>query len=775
MTAGARRLGGDVSKNEMRSAPWRAGVAGMAGVIVALAGLAMAAGGGWLLSLGGSAYYLIAGLVLIAAGIGLFRRRRAGLALYALFLVATAVWAVWEVGLEPWPLLPRLAGPLVVLVLVLAAAWPLRVVGTAAVLSLAAAGGLWWSQGQAPQPAPAAAAAAAPSLDWPAYGSGPRGARYSAAAQITPDNVAGLKVAWTYRTGERPDPANPKRHRFEATPLKIGDSLYFCTPGNRVVALDAETGRPRWVHDPKVDPAAGAFKTCRGVAYWAAPDPAATPVCPTRILAATLDARLIALDARTGAPCADFGDAGQVDLRPGLGELKPNFYYVTSAPTIGRDVAVVGGWITDSYSTDMPSGVIRGFDVRSGKVVWNWDPGRPDDTTPLPPGASYSRGAPNAWAPASVDEGLGLIFLPMGNSALDHWGGKRDPVGERFSAAIVALELATGKLRWVYQTVHHDLWDLDVPAQPTLVDLKTAAGITPALFAPTKRGDIFVLDRRTGVPVVPAPEKPVPQGPAPGDWLSPTQPFSALSFAPPRLRETDMWGISPLDQLWCRIQFKRARHEGPFTPQGLKPAIAFPGSYGVFNWGGAAVDEARAMAVINPSYTAFYLQLAPRTPENLARKFARPQLGSPYVGIGGPFLSPLGVPCQAPPWGELVGVDLATMKPAWRQRFGSTRDRALFGIAAPLGMPSLGGPILTASGVAFIAASSDDYLRAYEARTGKLLWRARLPAGGQATPMTYVSPASGRQFVVIAAGGHATIGSRPGDYVIAYSLPASAP
>jgi len=757
-------------------------VFGLATIVAAL-GLLLAIGGAELASLGGSHYYLIAGLWLLAAGFVLIWRYRWGLAAYGVFLAATLVWAMAEVGTSPWLLLPRLAGPLILFaVLALAAlvmpsrARPARkpagagaTVGAGLVLLSAAGAAGWYARTAMAQPGTPRAARQA-STDWNAYGGDMRGQRFSPATGITPANVDKLHVAWTYRTGERPDPDKPRRYRFEVTPLKIGDTLYFCTPHNRIVALDAQTGRERWVHDPKVDPQAGAFRSCRGVSYWAGPKDAPPQACPRRILAPTLDARLLAVDADTGRPCADFGRNGEVDLKVGMGKIPPNAYYVTSPPAIGKDVAVVGGWVTDSWSVDMPSGVIRGYDVRTGRLVWNWDPGRPDETAPISAGETYTRASPNSWAPATVDEALGLVFLPIGNGTLDHWGGARKPVNERFSSAVVALDLQTGKLRWVYQTVHHDLWDLDVPAQPTLIDLRRGSEVTPALFLPTKRGDIFVLDRRTGAPIVPAPEKPVPQKASPGDWTAPTQPFSDLSFAPKPLREADMWGISPLDQLWCRIKFKRARYEGPFTPTGLKPVIAFPGSYGVFNWGGAAIDERRNLAVLNASYTAFYLQVAPRNAETMA-KTVRPQYGTPWVTLGGPFMSPLGIPCNAPPWGELLAVDLATMKTAWRKPFGTTRDRAVLGISLPLGMPSMGGPVLTQSGVAFVAASSDDYLRAYEAATGKELWKARLPAGGQATPMTYVSPASGRQFVVIAAGGHATIGSKTGDYIIAYSLP----
>jgi quinoprotein glucose dehydrogenase len=776
-----------MSADSRRTPVRRSLVAWLIGGLVIALGLPLIVGGAWLLGLGGSPYYLAAGAALVVAGAALIWRYPIGVAAYALFLAGTTVWAVWEVGWEGWLLAPRLAGPSLVFGLILLAALRLprppaanpprphlRSVGALAAtfcLFVAAVAGTssWRSHAAEIQPSLTPAPSSAPVADWTAYGASPRGARFSAAVQITPQNVAALQVAWTYRTGERPDPAKPKKYRFEDTPLKVGGSLYICTPHNRVIALDAETGKERWVFDPKEKPGSGFATSCRGVSYWAAPVGTAAP-CARRILTATLDARLIAVDAATGKPCEDFGVGGQVDLKQGMGEVKPDFYYVTSPPTIGRDIAVVGGWVTDNFSTDVPSGVIRGFDVRTGRLVWNFDSGKPDETAPLAAGQVYSRGSPNSWAPATVDEALGLVFLPTGNRSPDYWGGNRSPSAEKFSSSVVALDLATGKLRWVYQTLHHDLWDQDVPDQPTLADIRKDGQAIPALFLPTKRGDIFVLDRRTGVPIFPVTEKPTPQGAAPGDWVSKTQPFSALSFEPKTLREADMWGVSPFDQLWCRIQFKQSRYDGAYTPQGLKPVIFNPGGYGVFNWGGAAVDEGRQLAIVNASYAAFRIQLVPRDdPRGLAGN--KPLHGAPFGAIGGPFLSPLGIPCQAPPWGELAAIDLTTAKVIWRQKFGTTRDRAPFGIAAPLGMPSMGGPIMTASGLTFIAAASDNYIRAYAVATGKPLWRARLPAGGQATPMTYVSPASGRQFVVIAAGGHAALGTSTGDYVIAYSLP----
>jgi quinoprotein glucose dehydrogenase len=364
----------------------------------------------------------------------------------------------------------------------------------------------------------------------------------------------------------------------------------------------------------------------------------------------------------------------------------------------------------------------------------------------------------------------------MGNQTPDIWGGNRIPAGERFSSAIVALEIATGKLRWVYQTVHHDLWDMDIGGQPTLVDLELPQGRVPALVASTKRGDIYVLDRRDGHLLVPAPERRVPQGAAAGDHVSPTQPFSALSFKPAPLHEADMWGTTPLDQLACRIMFKRLRYEGMFTPPSVQGSLVYPGNYGVFDWGGIAVDPVRQVLVANPNYVAFVSKLVPRAQAEAAAAHGsetglQPMAGTPFAVDLHPLLSPLGIPCQAPPWGYMAAVDLRTMKHLWIRKNGTVRDSAPLPIPLPLGVPSLGGPLVTGGGVAFLSGTLDDYLRAYDTRTGDKLWQARLPAGGQATPMSYVSDRTGRQYVVVFAGGHGSLGTKLGDSVLAYALP----
>jgi len=455
---------------------------------------------------------------------------------------------------------------------------------------------------------------------------------------------------------------------------------------------------------------------------------------------------------------------------------KRGYLNPTSPPLVTRRVLVVGASVTDNASTDEPSGVIRGYDIDTGALLWNWDPSAPAQTAPIAPGQRYVRNSPNMWSVASADETLGLVYLPMGNQTPDIWGGHRDPDGERFNSAIVALDIATGQLRWVFQTVHHDLWDMDIGGQPSLVDLDTARGKVAALVASTKRGDIYVIDRRTGALIVPAPEQAVPQGAASGDRSAPTQPFSALSFKPEPLRERDMWGTTPFDQLLCRITFKQLRYEGIFTPPSEQGSLVYPGNYGVFDWGGIAIDPARQVLVGNPNYVAFVSRLHPRATIDAkggsgTELGLQPMAGTPYAVDLHPLLSPLGIPCQAPPWGYMAAVDLRTMRKLWMHPNGSVRDSAPLPIPLPLGVPSLGGAMTTGGGVAFLSSTLDYYLRAYDVRTGDRLWQARLPAGGQATPMSYVSDRTRRQYVVVMAGGHGSLGTKMGDSLMAYALP----
>lgn len=437
---------------------------------------------------------------------------------------------------------------------------------------------------------------------------------------------------------------------------------------------------------------------------------------------------------------------------------------------------IIGGAINDNYSTQEQSGVIRAFDVRTGALIWNWDSGNPTETAPLPEGETYTANSPNSWSVFSVDEQLGMVYIPLGNQVPDQLGMGRSDSVETYSSSIVALDIRTGRDIWVRQTVHHDLWDMDVPAQPVLLDITRDGAPVPALVAPTKQGDIYVLDRRTGEPIIPVNEIAAPGGAIPEDRTAPTQPISDLSFRPPPLEERDMWGLTLFDQLACRIQFHQYRYEGQYTPPSLQGTIVYPGNFGTFNWGSVAVDPERQVMFGMPTYLAFTSQLVPRDqvpPRGQDEKGSEQGLnrndGAPYAVKMGPFLSPLGIPCQAPPWGYVAGVDLKTGEIAYKHRNGTVYDMTPLPLPFKVGVPGIGGPMITKGGVVFLAAAVDNYLRAYDLTTGRQLWQARLPAGGQATPMTY--ELNGRQYVVQVAGGHGSVGTKPGDAVIAYALP----
>ncbi len=811
------------------------------GLLLIVLGVLLGAGGVWLAVLGGSWAYIVLGIGLAATGVLLARRRRTALGVYALLLVVTLIWALWEVGLDRWALVPR--GAFFVIVgLWLLAPWlnrslnrspnyahiatadaPLRSrwstprIGLAGAMVLVVATTLisltrdaFDIAGQLP-PAQAAAASvpAASGDDWVAYGGTGYGQRYSSLTDITPETVGRLKPAWIFHTGDRKRPGDPHEATFEVTPLKVGSMLYLCTSHDHVIALDAATGQERWRFDPKITVGhTSQHLTCRGLAYHdennaavfvaqpVATNPeinavapaahsgnagetavasTATAACARRIILPTIDARLFALDAATGQLCAGFGEGGVVQLSANMSNLKPGNYMLTSPPVVTRDLIIVGSAINDNESVNNPSGVIRAYDVQTGRLSWNWDLGNPDPTAVLSPEQRYTPNTPNSWTISSVDENLGLVYVPLGNQSPDQLGAGRTPEVERFSSSVVALELATGRMRWVFQAVHHDLWDRDMPAQPTLIDLTIDSVTVPALVAPTKQGDLYVLDRRTGQPIFPVREIPVPPSTVAGEYVAPTQPSSALNFMPPPLSEKDMWGATPWDQLLCRIDFRSMRYAGPYTPPSTERTLVYPGNLGVFNWGGVAVDPLRQILVGTPARLAFTFQLVPRNApqNNLVSTGPEPwneNYGARYAVKIGPFVSPMGVPCQAPPWGTLVGVDLRTGKLAWMHRNGTVRDQMprFLPIPFPMGVASLGGPLITAGGVMFYSGTLDNYLRAYDVTTGRKLWQARLPAGGQATPMTY--RIQGKQMVVVAAGGHRSFGTTLGDAVVAYEL-----
>jgi quinoprotein glucose dehydrogenase len=762
------------------------------GAILVAIGLGLAVPGGWLIWLGGSAYYVAAGLSAILAGILLWRGDGRALIVYAALLAGTIGWAIWEAGFDSWALLPRLVGPLLAGAVLAGLRRGLR--GAAARTPwfpavvicawLVPPIGVFLATPDVTLPPPRPVASQpvqAADKDWVEYGRDKAGTRFSPLAQLTPENVSKLEPAWSFRTGVPSD----LRVSLEVTPLKIRDRLYLCTGNDDIIALDAETGQQAWRFFAHVDPTGLFAGTCRGVAYYKAPDQ--TIPCPERLLVATVDRRLIAVDLRDGSLCAGFGANGMVSLDTGMGPIEPGYYHVTSAPQIIRGKAVFGGWVTDGQYVGEPSGVIRAFDAVTGKLAWAWDMGRPDRHGEPGPGETYTRATPNSWAPISADETLGLVYLPTGNATPDYFGGARRPLDEPYSSAVVAIDAETGDLRWSFQTTHHDLWDYDVSSQPTLVDLPDG---TPALLQATKRGEIFLLDRRTGKPVAAVEERKVPQGAVPGERLAPTQPFSVgmPSFAGPMPTEARMWGITPFDQLWCRIKFREARFDGTMTPLAVdRPTVTYPGYLGGMDWGSLAVDTDRGLMVVNSNRVGNYNRLMTR--EEADRLGIKPfsasghgdvggpvaQAGTPYAVSVRPFLSPLAIPCTEPPYGMISVVDLKTRTVVWTEPFGTGEDSGPLTIPSHLpftmGVPNIGGAVTTRGGVFFIGSAQDNYLRAYETATGRELWRARLPAGGQATPMTYWSDASNRQFVVIAAGGHGGLLTTPGDYILAFALP----
>lgn len=777
-----------------------------AGLLIVIGAL-LTFGGVQLAWLGGSVYYLIAGLLTALSGIALWRGSRVGLWLYGAMLIGTIGWAIAEAGLDGWALVPRLVPPMVLglgLFLfagrspsgsnrgkaLLAGAAILAVgVGAVSHAMLDAPLDPALRNGTAAGPARQQAfpSTALPARDWPSYGGEQGMIRHSSLTQITPQNVDRLVPAWSYRTGPTPAGLGPET-MLEVTPLKIGDSLYLCTGYNDVIALDADTGREKWRYAAGLDVSKAPLANCRGVAYYEA----ATQDCPKRILTNTVGAELLALDARTGRPCRSFGRNGRVSLLTGMGDVRSGYYYVTSAPTLIRGKVVLGGWVYDNQYWGEPSGVIRAFDATTGALAWAWDMGRPEQKGPPPAGQTYTRSTPNSWAPMSSDEALGLVYVPTGNPTPDHFGRQRRPFDEKFGSSVVALDAATGDVRWSFQTTHHDLWDYDVASAASLIDLPTPTGVRKALVQPTKRGEMFLLDRVTGEPISDVRELAVPQrGHAPEERLAPTQPFSVgmPGFGGPPIRESMMWGLTPLDQLWCRIEFRKMRYEGPFTPPGLSKSLSYPGWSGGSNWGGVSIDSRRAIMIANSTRFPVTIKLIPRSeadrlgikpvdpaaqPKGDAHFYTIAQGGTPYAVEVLPFLSPLGVPCLQPPYGMISAVDLATRKLLWTKPFGSTRESGPMGLRShlplPMGVPQHGGAMTTAGGVTFIGASQDGRFRAFSTETGRLLWEVALPAGGNAVPMTYQGR-SGEQFVVIAAGGSRPLRSKLGDYVIAYKLP----
>ena len=785
-----------------RTPTWMVVLLRLAAMALGALGLAMLVGGLELVRLGGSPYYAVAGAAITIAAVLLFLRRSCGLWLYWAIVGLSIIWALWEVGFDGWLLLPRL------FVLIGFGLWlllpfsqaplytversrsplPLLLGGILAASLLGAMAHAAFGPAESPDPRfqvgtggfPTASAAPPATVgdaaDWPSWGRDPGGSRYSPLGGINASNVKRLEVAWTAQIGSWPGMA--------AVPIKIGDTLYTCNNSNEVAAVDATTGKLRWIFDA----ASGQHgPTCRGVAYYRVGS--SNEPCEERIFTATANAQLIALDARTGRLCSSFGNAGVVNLGEGFSPAPLGYYRVTSAPTIVRGNVILGGWISDGQYWGEPSGAVRAFDAVTGRLAWAWDMGRPDRTGAPPAGEHYTPGTPNSWAPMSGDEKLGLVYLPTGNATPDYFGAQRRPFDDKYSSSVVALDAATGRVRWSFQTVHHDLWDRDVASQPTLVDVRVRGTLRQALIQPTKQGDIYVLDRATGKPLFPVTETPMPsRGGVPDERPAATQPLSnALpSFRGPRLREADMWGVTPLDQLYCRIEYRKARYDSNYTLPGLTPSIFYPSAFGALNWGGVSVDPVHGVMFVNSNRLASYLRLMTRAEANarglkplgdwasaLEVGGGVPQLGTPYGAAVKFWLSPISAPCNAPPYGHLSAVDLASGKLIWSERFGTAKGSAPLGLPQPFPLPlgslNHGGSVVTRSGLLFIAAAKDGYLRAYDSRTGKELWRSELPGGGQSTPIVY--SAGGREYVAISVGGSPALQTRSGKTLVAYALP----
>ncbi len=784
------------------------------GAVIALIGIVLSIGGVALIANGGSWYYLLTGAAMIASGGWLIQGRLRGAWLYIAVVLLTVIWAFWEVGANGWALVPRIVAPIVLLIPVLLAMPTLsrradrwKLAGGGVLATLVATAAIFVASGARPWPviaglpAPSTAGMFDPSGqatgdDWPAYGGTYSARRYSPLVQITPENVGKLERAWLFHTQDLPSsPQIAKTYGAETTPIKIGDTLYLCTPKNIMIALDPATGREKWRFDPKVpDTAIPYTAACRGVDYYAVPGAAADAPCATRIIEGTLDARLVAVDARNGRPCADFGTNGQVDAKIGMGKVPNGFVSINSPPTIVRGVLVTGHQVLDGQDRWAPSGVIQGFDAVTGKLRWAWDMMHPDWNGYPPPGQIWARGTPNMWTMTSGDEQLGLVYLPMGNAAADYYSSLRRPQENDFATSLVALDVTTGKPRWRFQAVKKDVWDYDFGAQATLIDwpIAGAGPKIPAMALPPKQGDIYILDRRTGRPLTPIGTIRAPGGGVEPQQRAPTQIQSLWhNLRKPDLTERDMWGMSPIDQMICRIQFRKASYKGYFTPpEADRRSVTYPGYNGGTDWGGIAIDPARGVIVANYNDMPNYTRLVPRAKANAmgwaprdqtrgdiggAEGAGDPQANTPYaVDVNAGWrMKFTGMLCKQPPYGGIRAIDMRTGKTIWDRPLGTARTNGPFGIPSMLpltiGTPNNGGSVVTAGGLIFVAAATDNLIRAIDLRTGKVLWSDVLPGGGQATPMIY--QAGGREYLVIMAGGHHFMETPVSDALVAYALP----
>ncbi|MBB3883611.1 quinoprotein glucose dehydrogenase [Acetobacter oeni] len=793
------------------------------GILLGFYGLALAMPGFWLIGLGDSGYYAVAGMLILCSGALIAAARRAGIVLYAIVLAVTLLWAVSRVGLDGWRLIPPLALPSAIGFWVFSPWIGGRLIdrqgqsrvnvcvvsgisGCAALFAFMFICGWTITASRTVQYNPFPQQRFTGDIidgeslvnnQWRMTGGTSAGDRFGTAAQITPENAHMLGRAWVFHTGDLPRSGENARGRefsFEATPLKVGDNLVFCTPHRDVVALDATTGKQVWRYTPGGNYGQNIYQACRGVSYFEAP--AGVP-CPHRIIStgAGSPPTLFALDADTGHLCAAFGHNGTVDLSQGMGIMPAGFHFITSPPMVMNSRIMLSGWVYDNQTVDEPSGVIRAFDAVTGQLVWGWDVGHTPANRPLNPGEIFTRGTPNGWGVYTADPALNTVYVPLGIATPDYYGVKRRSFDEQYDTSLVAIDITSGEERWHFQTVHHDLWDFDLPVGPSLVDLPDADGrMTPVLVQTTKQGELFVLDRRTGKPFYRVEEKPVPGGTIPEERYSPTQPYSPDI---PNLRRADpttddLWGVTPFDQMACRIAYKKMSFHGLFTPPGLQGTLGFPAFDGVDDWYGATIDPTRGVLYVNTTYIPFRMQLVPHDKalkEGLFKPWSgwkqpypepiftdNPQHGLPYAAVIEPWLGLFGAPCLAPPWGRTQAIDLVHHRMIWERALGTTKNvgpasMLRMPVGLPTGIFSMGGTLTTATGLVFMGATADQGFRVLDGRNGAVLYETELDAGGNATPMTYMGR-DGRQYVVLAVGGHGGLKTRNGDEVVAFALPA---
>ncbi|MEX5684720.1 membrane-bound PQQ-dependent dehydrogenase, glucose/quinate/shikimate family [Pseudomonas silesiensis] len=812
------------SNKKNRSIGWGGKLLSLA---LALFGLFMFAGGVWLIALGGNWYYAVAGLLSLRVALSLYKGQAAAIVWFAALFVLTLAWTIWESGNRYWGWIPRFS---LILLFAIAFSFHLsrlsskitlkqqRFTTASLVAGLVLAGALGFvphhvtAASDVPQSVDGAFVtntgdgpdAAVPSTDWPSYGGNQASQRFSSATQITPENVKNLTLAWSTRAGDLP---TGSRWGTENTPLKIGNTLYVCTALDKVVALDASNGQKKWTFDPQIDHDAIPYTpACRSLGYYdGAYDKNASVIssetqtanaCERRIILGTLDNRVIEIDANNGERCTDFGQNGEVSILENMGETYKGYVAITSGPVVVRDTVIVGHQVVDGQRAFGPPGVVKAFNVKTGELKWAWDAAAPYDPKPRFGDDAYKRGSPNVWTTFNGDNQLGLVFLPVANASGDYYSSTRTPEELKFSPSLTALDVETGMPRWTFQTTHNDVWDYDAASPASMIDYPAKdGGRVPAIVMPTKNGDLYVLNRETGESLFGVEERPAPQGGLEPAARAKTQPYSLFnSMAQPDLTPASMWGITPIDQLVCRIQYHQANYQGRYTPPNVdKPIIDYPGYNGGTDWGGVAIDPTRGLIVANYNDMPNYTHLIPRViADKLGWKAADvisaskdtlghaegasdPQEGTPIaVDVNAGWqMKFTGMLCKEPPYGGIRAIDVRTGRTVWDRPLGTARKNGPFGLPTGLpisiGTPNNGGSVVTKSGLIFIAAATDDLIRAIDINTGETVWSAPLPAGGQANPIVYEE--GGRQFVVIEATGHHFMRTGKGDYIQAYALP----